>query len=261
MVAGVRDDQNSPYLSVVIPAYNEERRISSTLARLHGYLAQQPYGSEILVVSNGSRDRTVEVVQECARTVPNISVVSIPQKGKGVASKTGVLRSRGEIIFLCDADLSMPAEGLDRILRATETADIAAGSREAPGARRFQEPWYRHLMGRIFNRLVQLLAVPGVEDTQAGFKAFRRPVALKLFERQAVNGFGFDVELLYLARKYGYVTREVPIDWYFDADTRVRPGIDTLSMLGELIQIRVRDLLGRYGESAPAAARGGKVAR
>lgn len=254
--------QSSPYVSVVIPAYNEERRIPATLRRLHTYLAEQAYTWEIIVVSNGSTDRTAEAVTECGRSIPNVALIQIQEKGKGIASKTGALQSRGEVVFLCDADLSMPADGLDRILEAARAVDIAAGSREAPGAQRFQEPWYRHLMGRVFNLLVQLLAVSGVEDTQAGFKAFRRPAADQLFGQQTLKGFGFDVELLYLARKYGYSALEVPIDWYFDADTRVRPGIDTLSMLGELVQIRVRDLTGRYAKPAAARAEnGGKVVR
>jgi dolichyl-phosphate beta-glucosyltransferase len=169
-----------------------------------------------------------------------------------VASRFGALRSRGDIVFLCDADLSMPPENLARFIEAMKSVDIVVGSREAPGAKRYDEPGYRHVMGRVFNTLVRLLAVPGVEDTQCGFKAFSRQAADELFDRQMITGFGFDVEILYLARKYGYRIAELGIEWHFNDDTRVRAGADTLNMVGELLMIRYRDLIGRYRRTLPA---------
>ena len=243
----------SPFLSIVIPAYNEEKRLPPTLLRLYEYLAQQGYSWEILVVSNGCTDKTDRAVEQAATSIPNLSLISIGQRGKGIASKVGGLRSRGEIVFLCDADLSMPPENLGRFLQEIEAVDVVVGSREAPGSHRYYEPWFRHVMGRVFNRLVQLLAVRGIQDTQCGFKAFRRRAARELFGRQTLVGFGFDVELLYLARKLGHSVVELPIEWYFDADTRVRPGVDSLAMLSEVAMVRVRDLLGRY--RAPSRAR------
>lgn len=157
------------------------------------------------------------------------------------------------MVFLCDADLSMPPETLTDFLEAAKDVDVVVGSREAPGARRIGEPWHRHLMGRVFNRLVQILAVSGIHDTQCGFKAFRRAAAENLFSRQTLTGWGFDVEILYLARKYGYRIKELPIQWYFDSDTRVRPGTDTLAMLRELVMIRLADMQGRY--NSPQASR------
>lgn len=204
------------------------------------------------MVSNGSSDGTEDIVREAAERIPNLDLVALRQRGKGVASRFGALRSRGEIVFLCDADLSMPPENLAHFIEAMKTADIVVGSREAPGARRYNEPGYRHLMGRVFNTLVRLLAVPGVDDTQCGFKAFSREAADELFDRQMITGFGFDVELLYLARKYGYRIRELGIEWHFNDDTRVRAGADTLNMLGELLMIRYRDLIGRYRRTIPA---------
>ncbi len=198
------------------------------------------------MVSNGSTDGTEDIVREAANRIPNLDLVTLRQRGKGVASRFGALRSTGEIVFLCDADLSMPPENLARFVAAMKHTDIVAGSREAPGATRYNEPSYRHLMGRVFNALVRLLAVPGVEDTQCGFKAFSRQAADELFDRQMITGFGFDVELLYLARKYGYRISELGIEWHFNDDTRVRAGADTLNMLGELLMIRYRDLIGRY---------------
>jgi glycosyltransferase involved in cell wall biosynthesis len=240
------------FLSIVIPALNEAGRLPSTLERLHRYLSAQDYTWEIIVVSNGSTDGTEAVVREAAERIPNLELVTLRQRGKGVASRFGALRSRGDIVFLCDADLSMPPENLARFIEAMKSVDIVVGSREAPGAKRYDEPGYRHVMGRVFNTLVRLLAVPGVEDTQCGFKAFSRQAADELFDRQMITGFGFDVEILYLARKYGYRIAELGIEWHFNDDTRVRAGADTLNMVGELLMIRYRDLIGRYRRTLPA---------
>jgi dolichyl-phosphate beta-glucosyltransferase len=240
-------------LSIVIPAYNESRRILPTLGRLYDYLSNQPYGWEIIVVSNGCTDNTEAVVQQAAGDIPNLRLISVAERGKGIASRTGALAAIGDVVFLCDADLSMPPENLAAFIDMMRSADVIAGSREGPGAKRFDEPWHRHFMGRVFNFLVQLLAVRGINDTQCGFKAFSRQAADHLFRQQTLKGFAFDVELLYLARRAGYTVRELPIDWYFDPDTRVRPGVDTLNMLGELVMIRLRSARGLY--SRPIGSR------
>lgn len=240
-------DNTRPRLSIVIPAYNEGRRLPPTLDRLSHYLEQQPYDWEIIVVSNGSTDNTDQVTAAAQTDNPRLRLLSIPKRGKGIAVKTGAMASRGSIVFLCDADLSMPAQELELFLCRMPRVDVIAGSREAPGAKRYGEPRHRHLMGRLFNRLVQFLAVRGINDTQCGFKAFSRAAADDLFPLQTVSGFGFDVEILYLAQKLGYSVEELPIDWYFDADTRVRPGIDSLDMLREVLLVRWRDFRGHYG--------------
>ncbi|HEX8917422.1 MAG TPA: dolichyl-phosphate beta-glucosyltransferase [Chloroflexota bacterium] len=241
------DDANpTPYLSVVIPAFNEERRLPDTLDRLEAYLRLQAYSWEIVVVANGCSDRTEDVAKSATEQNDAIRLVSLRDRGKGLASKAGALRSRGEIIFLCDADLSMPPETIEQFLEAIRSCDLVAGSREAPGAHRYDEPWHRHLMGRVFNRVVQILLIPGVRDTQCGFKALRHRAARELFGQQTIVGWGFDVELLYLARKYGFTVRELPIEWYFDSDTRVRPGVDSLRMFGEVLYVRLSDALGHY---------------
>jgi len=248
----------SARLSIVIPAYNEAKRLPATLNRLHEYLTCQAYDYEIVVVSNGSTDDTVAVVVEAQVEVPGLRLIVLTERGKGLAARTGALQNEGGIVFICDADLSMPPENIQRFLDALKFADLVVGSREAPGATRYSEPWQRHVMGRVFNRLVQLLAVPGIEDTQCGFKAFRRAVARDLFGQQSVTGWGFDVELLFLARKYGYVVHELGIDWHYDADSRVRPVHDTLSMFVEIVKIRLRDAVGGYhnkSEAAPAGER------
>lgn len=241
----------------MIPAHNEERRLPKTLGRLREYLECQDYSWEIIVVSNGSTDGTDAVVRAAQEQMPELKLVSMTGRGKGLAVRTGAIRSWGDVIFTCDADLSMPPETLSLFMQAIETADVVVGSREASGARRYDEPWQRHLMGRVFNYLVQVIAVRGLKDTQCGFKAFRRPAAQYLFGQQFVTGWGFDVELLYLAHKFGYTVRELPIDWYFDADSRVKPGVDTMNMVTEILMIRLRDLLGRYRPPATARATSG----
>jgi glycosyltransferase involved in cell wall biosynthesis len=237
----------------VIPAYNESTRLPSTLEKLHAYLSNQPYAWEILVVANGCTDGTEEVARSISARIANLQVIAVAKRGKGLAVKTGTLASRGDIVFLCDADLSMPPEIIRLFIEQARAADVVAGTREGLGARRFGEPRRRHALGRAFNWIVQLLAVSGMNDTQCGFKAFRRHAAGDLFRLQRVPGFAFDVEVLYLARKRGYRIAELPIDWYFNADSRVRPGVDSVCMLLEVLQIRVQDALGRYvskGEGA-----------
>jgi len=244
--------QARPDLSIVIPAYNEAERLPRSLVRLANFLANADYSWEILVVSNGSNDGTEDVVRRTAVEMPALRLIVEPRRGKGLAVRRGIERSLGRVILLCDADLSMPPEHIPDFLTGLAHADVVIGSREAPGARRFDEPWHRHVMGRIFNLLVRRLAVPNVGDTQCGFKAFRREVADALARRQTIEGFGFDVELLYLTRKYGYLMKELPINWHFDAASRVRPGIDTFHMVRELITIRWHDLCGVYGPGRPA---------
>lgn len=204
------------------------------------------------MVSNASQDRTDEIVREHQADLPGLQLLSLTGKGKGMAVRAGVLRSWGDVVFICDADLSMPPETLPSFLAAIDAADVVIGSREAVGARRFGEPSHRHIMGRVFNYLVTLAGVRGIQDTQCGFKAFRREAARALFGQQYVTGWGFDVEVLYLAQKFGYRIVELPIDWHFDADSRVRPGVDTLNMVTEVFMIRLRTLLRRYKTPGPS---------
>lgn len=235
------------HLSIVIPAYNEAGRILPTLKRVTDFLSGQPYPAEILVVDDGSRDRTVEVVGEFARDHPNLRLVRRPHRGKGAAVRAGMLEAAGEFRFLCDADLSMPIEEVTRFLPPTLTGvDVAIGSREAAGARRYDEPFHRHLMGRVFNAVVRLVAVGGFNDTQCGFKCFRGEAAEWLFRRQRIDGFGFDVEILYLAVKRGFSVVEVPIDWYHVPTDRIDPLRDSFRMFGEAMSVRWNDWRGLY---------------
>jgi dolichyl-phosphate beta-glucosyltransferase len=176
----------------------------------------------------------------------NVRVLRLPHRGKGWAVKNGMLAVEGEFRLLCDADLSVPIEHVERLLPLFDAtsggagSDIVLGSREAFGAARIGEPSRRHLMGRVFNRMVSLLAVPGLTDTQCGFKCFRGETAQDLFPRLTLDGFAFDVELLYLARKLGLPYSEVGVDWYYRSQSKVRPIQDSLVMALDLIKIRCR---------------------
>ena len=236
-----------PFLSVVIPAYNEGSRIGDTLRSVADYLGTQAYTWDVLVVDDGSTDDTAQVVGSFAGSDPRIGLLSVAHGGKGWAVRNGMLHSRGEYRFLCDADLSMPIEQVSRFLPpSVEGCDIAIGSRELPEARRIGEPSRRHLMGRVFNGLVRLAVLPGISDTQCGFKCFRGPVAEGLCGSQMLSGFAFDVELLFLARKQGLRIVEVPIDWHYRSLSRVRPFRDSLSMAIDIMKVRWNHLRGRY---------------
>ncbi len=228
-----------PFLSLIIPAHNEEHRLPATLERVHKFLHSQSFASELLVIENGSLDRTGEAADRFARSNAGTRVLREPRAGKGLAVRSGMLAARGEYRFICDADLSMPIEEVVRFLPPTlADFDIAIASRESPGAVRYGEPAYRHWIGRGFNSLVRLLAVPGLQDTQCGFKCFTAAAAQALFPIQQLDGWTFDVEVLFLASKFGYRVREVAIPWYYIRGSRVRLLRDSLQMFVDLFRIR-----------------------
>ena len=240
-------DSDQPLLSVIIPAFNESARIVGTLDELALYLGEQEYSSEVVVVDDGSADDTSELVVGWSAGRANVRLIRISHAGKGWAIKAGMLAAKGRYRLMCDADLAMPVHWIRAFLDRMEVGiDIVIGSREADGARRFDEPGYRHLMGRIFNRVVRLLAVGGFQDTQCGFKCFSEGAATQLFHIQKTRGMGFDVEILFLAVKKGMSIEEMPIDWYHQAVSKVRPGADTIDMLKDTILVRLRDITGRY---------------
>ncbi len=235
-------------LSIIIPALNEAGRLPAAIEGLRDYLDSASVHAEVLIVENGSTDRTLQIASEAAAKDGRFRAIHLPQRGKGRAIREGVGASRGRAIVLCDADFSMPVEEVSLLLHAVqEGADVAIGSREAPGAHRIGEPAHRHLMGRVFNWLVRIVAVPRIEDTQCGFKAFRGAVAHELFAWQRLDGWAFDVEVLFLAARRGYSIREVPITWRYDPSSRVRPVRDTIAMMRELISIRWNAMRGLYG--------------
>lgn len=242
-------------LSIVIPAYNEASRLPESLRLIRAWLADRPYTAEVIVVDDGSDDDTAAVVRAAMQDWPALSLHRVSHAGKGAAVRAGVLASQGKLVAFADADLSMPVEELERLrVVADEIDGIAIASREAPGARRYGEPWYRHAMGRVFNRLVQLLVLPGIQDTQCGFKCMPREIALELSSRQTISGWGFDVELLAIARRYDFAIREVPIPWYYMTNSRVRLAHDTVSMVHDVLAIRGNLQGGRYDPPAVAVS-------
>ncbi len=252
--AGVRPDPratasavSTASLSVVIPAYNEESRLPATLAQVSSHLQQRGVDYEILVVVNGSTDRTAEVTKAAADRDPNIRLILTSTRGKGRAVKIGVDESQGDRIVFCDADLSTPIdEAVALADRLDQSFQIVIASREGSGARRLGEPNARHLMGRVFNGLVRTFAVPGIQDTQCGFKAFARACAREVFARQTIDGFGFDVEILYIARRRGFGILEVPVTWEYRSSSRVDPLRDTFRMVADIVRVRLNGLRGRY---------------
>jgi dolichyl-phosphate beta-glucosyltransferase len=238
---------NLPFLSIIIPAYNEATRLPLTLPKVAEFVEDQTYQVEVLVIDDGSVDRTAEIVADFAVKHPAIRLVPAKHGGKGHAVKIGMLQAQGEYAFLCDADLAMPITELPKFLPPQlDRYDVAIGSREAEGAVRYNEPAYRHIMGRVFNWLVKVMAVPGFEDTQCGFKCFHRSVRQDLFSHQTINGFGFDVEVLYVAQKRGYRILEVPIHWYYQSESKVHPVRDTIRMVQDMLTVRRNDRSGLY---------------
>lgn len=255
------NEQSRPFLSVVVPAYNEESRLPATLKAIDTYLSSQPYSSEIIVVDDGSTDRTAQLGHEFEATLSSYQVLHVPHRGKAPAVRAGMLAATGEYVMFTDADLSTPMHYVEPLLSALDAGtDVAIGSREGNGSRRVGEPGYRHFMGRVFNTLVRLIAVPGINDTQCGFKAFRSNVAQDLFRsarlhagEREVSGprvTGFDVEILFLARKRGYDIAEIPVEWTHVAGSKVAPLGDSVRMFADVVRVRYNALRGRYDRQA-----------
>jgi len=228
-------------VSLIIPAYNEELRLLPTLERLHAHLSAGPSTYEILVVDDGSRDGTCQVVEAAAARIPNLTLVrQRPNRGKGAAVRRGMLAARGRIRVMWDADSSMPPEELPRLLApiAAGRAEIAIGSRYAAGARTVKQPRYRVWWGRLCNKFVQRWLVPRVLDTQCGFKAFTAGAALNLFGSATIDGWAFDLEILALARRRGFAIEEVGVEWKDDQRSRVNPLTDFWKVIREALTIR-----------------------
>ena len=243
----ISNQSSSVLLSIVIPAYNEETRLPQSLAAVVDFLGAQNFESEVLVVDDGSNDRTPEIVKEFSAKYPFIQLLQPGRGGKGHAVKAGMLQIKGEYAFLCDADLAMPISELPKFLPPQQNGyKIAIGSREGEGAVRYNEPPYRHLMGRVFNWLVKIMAVRGFEDTQCGFKCFHSSVVDDLFQKQTIDGFGFDVEVLYVAQKRNYKIIEIPINWYYQSESKVHPVKDTIRMVRDMLAVRRNDRKGLY---------------
>lgn len=231
-----------PVLAVIVPAYNEEVRLGATLEALHTYYSQQPYTWEVTVVSDGSSDRTNELVTEFAREHPQFKLISYsPNRGKGYAVRKGMLECEGEILLFCDADLATPQEETAKLLaHIRQGADVAIGSRPLKESHlEKRQPLYREMLGRAFNLAVRLLAVPGIYDTQCGFKMFTAEAAEKVFIRCCLDGFSFDFEAIMIARDMGMRIDEVPIRWFHREGSKVSLLRDGPRMLADLARIRL----------------------
>lgn len=234
---------------MVVPAFNEERRIAENLKRILGFLKAQPYRWELVVVDDGSGDRT-SAAAAAATAEAGVAVTLLrnqTNQGKGYSVKRGVLAATGRYIFFTDADLSTPVEEVTNCLPLLETADVVIGSRALPGSNiTVHQRASREAMGRLFNKFAQIAAVPGIKDTQCGFKGFTGKAAQDIFKRQRLRGFGFDVEVLHIAKRLGLRVAEVPITWHDSTSSRVSPIRDGIGMFADLLRVRLNGFKGLY---------------
>lgn len=246
-----------PYLSVILPSYNESKNIArGVLDEVYQFLLTYERSWELILSDDGSTDGTPEQLQVFAKQDRRIRVLANPHRGKGPTVSAGMLAATGTWRLFTDFDQSTPLREVRKLLKYTPANQVVIGSREIIGAKREKEPFYRHLMGRGFNLLVQLLTVPGIQDSQCGFKIFSATATEDLFkrlyvyaganERQDAFTGAFDVELLYLAKKFGYSIKEVPILWKHFATDRVNPVRDSILMFADIWRIKWADLSGKY---------------
>jgi dolichyl-phosphate beta-glucosyltransferase len=247
-----------PFLSVIIPSYNEQGNLArGVLDEVATFLAAQNYTYEVILTDDGSTDGTAAALDTWAAAHPHTRVLHNIHAGKGPTVQSGMLAATGEWQLFTDFDQSTPLSEVTRLLKFAKTEEtIVIGSREGSGSSREKEPWYRHIMGRTFNTLVQILAVPGIQDTQCGFKLFSRQASHELFGNLTVYGRqkersdaftgAFDVEVLYLARRHGYQIKEVPIQWHHHETNRVNPLKDSVRMLIDILKIRAAAWRGAY---------------
>lgn len=225
-------------VSLIIPVFNEEARISRSLDIVKNYFQQKGYNYEIVVVDDGSTDGTLNILNQY---INDITLVSLGKnQGKGAAVRTGMLSAQGNYRIFSDADLSIPIYEIEKLLEKLESGfDICIGSRAIdPDMIKLHQPFYREFMGKTFNKLVQFIVMKGIKDTQCGFKGFTSEAAEKVFSKSKIDGFSFDVEILYLASKFGLKIEQVAVEWYHDPRTKVNLFWDSLQMLLELFKIR-----------------------
>jgi dolichyl-phosphate beta-glucosyltransferase len=248
-----------PTYSIVIPAYNESARLPATLAKVLAYVHAQGWDAEVVVVNDGSRDNTADIVHEFAAKDPALRLVQNPgNRGKGYSVRNGMLSARGRVVLFSDADLSSPIEEAPKLFQALEQgADIAIGSRWLQAETQTQrQPLYRQIFGRVFNLLLRLTLGLNYKDTQCGFKAFKQRAAQTVFPLQRIDRWGFDPEILFLARKFGFKVQEVSVAWGHSGGTRINPLSDGTRMFLEMLRIRWYALTGKYDDADPAPAAG-----
>lgn len=224
-------------VSIIIPAYKEEERLAASLQKINEYFSSHNYNYEIIVVDDGSKDKTSEIAQ----SFPNVKVlIQEVNKGKGAAVRRGMLESTGKFRLFTDADLSTPIYEFEKLYKQFNNGfDVVIGSRALDYSMiKVHQPFYRELMGKTFNKIVQLLVVKGISDTQCGFKAMSSQAAVEIFSKCKIDGFGFDVEMLFLADKYKYKIKEISVEWYNDDRSKVDPIKDSIKMFLEILRIR-----------------------
>jgi dolichyl-phosphate beta-glucosyltransferase len=245
------ENRLEPAYSIVIPAYNEGTRLGATLEKVLAFVHAQGWDAEVIVVNDGSRDNTADLVQSFAAKNPALRLLENPgNRGKGYSVRHGMLNARGRIVLFSDADLSSPIEEAPKLFQALEQgADIAIGSRWLRAEAQTQrQPLHRQLFGRIFNLLLRITLGLKFKDTQCGFKAFKQPAVQAIFPRQRIERWGFDPEILFLARKFGFKVQEISVAWGHSGDTRINPLLDGFKMFQEVLRIRWYDLTGKYND-------------
>lgn len=238
----------APELSIIIPSYNEEQRLPATLKSIAAYLRLSNRDAEVIVVDDGSKDKTIAVGESFRNEIPNIRVISNGQnRGKGYSVRHGMQEAKGRIVLFTDADLSAPIEEIEKLLPSMQNHDVAIGSRAVDRSLiSVHESHFREFAGIIFNKIVRLILRLPFVDTQCGFKAFRREECKLIFELQTIERFGFDPELLYLARHNGLRSIEIPVRWAHSPATKVNMMRDSIQMFLDVFKIRWNSLTGRY---------------
>ena len=238
---------SKPFLSLILPAHNEAGRLASCLSQVKAFVNAQSYESEVLLVENASTDETLNIAKSFLEDFPQLKIIQLEQAGKGNAIRTGMLQAEGQYRFMADVDFSMPIEEINKFLPPLlENSQLSIASREKAGSKRIDEPFYRHLIGRAFNFLVQLLVLPGIQDSQCGFKCFSAEVAEVIFPKQRLDGWSFDVEILCIAREMGFEIREVPVIWTYQKGSRMNVLRQSWRMFKDLLLIRSNKRKGLY---------------
>jgi len=237
--------------SIIIPAYNESQRITATLDKVLAHIAQEKWDAEVLVVNDGSRDSTADIIRGYAANHSIVRLVENPgNRGKGYSVRNGMQNAKGDVLLFSDADLSSPIYEARKLFDALNSgADVAIGSRWlASETQTERQPLYRQFFGRLFNLMLRVVLGLPFKDTQCGFKAFTRRAADAIFSKQRIERWGFDPELLFLAKRFGFTTREVPVEWAHDERSKISPIRDGLKIFLEMLQIRWNSLTGKYSK-------------
>lgn len=232
---------DAPYLSLIIPAYNEALRLCPSLEKILAYLHSRSFTAEVIVVDDGSSDGTGDVARQALEGQATYRVLrNEPNRGKALSVKRGLLEGRGQYLLFSDADLSTPIDEADKLLAELEAgADVAIASRQLPGSKlAVHQPWYREMGGRMFGVLNKTILLPGIPDSQCGFKAFKREAAHRILAHQKLTGWAFDAELMYIARKLGLRIAQVPVTWVNDPNSKVKMLRDGFKMVGDLLRVK-----------------------